>query len=101
MMLRYLLLIPVLLVAYSIVGSVLLRRAVNRALRARGLKRSGPNPMILVNPAPGWRVIETCHCLRGEERVLVIILAAGWFSHRLNISERPEPADTQQREGDR
>jgi hypothetical protein len=71
------------------VDGVLLRRAVNRELFARGLKRVSSRDMVLVNPAPGWRMVETCTCERGAERVIVIVLAAGWFSHRLDITERP------------
>ena len=80
-----------LLVSIGALHLVRWRILVNREFRRQGFIRTRSNRMMLVDPAPGWRLIEACTCTRDGRLYDVIVLNQGWLRARLHLTA--EPAD--------
>jgi hypothetical protein len=62
---------------------------VDRELKRRNLVRVPSQKIMMVDPAEGYRLVDTCTCERDGQVYDVIILNRGWFRARLSVSVEP------------
>jgi hypothetical protein len=81
-------LFPIILVALVlllVVDVLRWRVVVRRELKRRDLVRVRARAVVRITPAKGFRVIESCTCMRDGKEYLVTIMNRGWFRAQPSI----------------